>query len=69
MTGEHIKIKANNWVWKHGEGFGIQSTHSLLDSILESPFGFLEVVLALVHCTKVAVVGEHLQCGHYHDDD
>ena len=43
-----------------------QSTHSLLDSILECPFGLLEVVLALVHCPKVTVVGEHLQYGHDH---
>ena len=43
-----------------------QSTHSLLDSVLECPFGLLEVVLALVHCPKVTVVGEHLQYGHDH---
>ena len=41
-------------------------THSLLDSILECPFGLLEVVLALVHGPKVTVVGEHLQYGHDH---
>ena len=46
-----------------------QSTHSLLDSILESPFGFLEVVLALVHGPKVTVVGEHLQYSHDHGVD
>ena len=40
-----------------------RSTHRLLDPILESPFSLLEVVLALVHCSKVAVVCEHLQYG------
>ena len=43
-----------------------QLTHSLLDPVLERPFGLLEVVLALVHCPKVTVVGEHLQYGHDH---
>ena len=37
------------------------TTYSLFDSILERPLSLLEVVLALVHCPKVAVVSEHLQ--------
>ena len=37
------------------------TTYSLFDSILEGPLSLLEVVFALVHCPKVAVVSEHLQ--------
>ena len=43
-----------------------KSAHRLFDPVLESPFSLLEVVLALVHCPKVTVVGEHLHYGHDH---
>ena len=40
-----------------------KSAHRLFDPVLESPFSLLEVVLALVHRSKVTVVCKDLRNG------